>query len=167
MSDSSKVYGNLQREAFRKAVYRIWNMIQAGLLDEMDESESGIAKILLDHPEYEEIFEDTEILDGREFDAGTSGNPFLHISFHKMVDDQLASGRPEEVRFFLESMEDKGYDRHEIVHALMKILVCLISDAMKNQKSLDVNHYRRLLVRYGNIGPDEVTEALEREFLGH
>ena len=167
MSDMSKSYGNLQREVFRKTVYRIWNMMQAGLLDEMDEAENRIARILLDHPEYEEILEDTEILDGREFDAGEAGNPFLHISFHKMVEDQLESGRPAEVLSFLESMRAKGFDRHEIIHVIMKILIRFISDAMTHQKTLDVNRYRRLLKSCRNMGLDEVPDALAREFMSH
>jgi hypothetical protein len=167
MTDFSKAHENLHRQAFRKAVYRIWNMIQAGLLDELDEAEYRIAKILLAHPEYEDIFDDDEILDGREFDIGSDGNPFLHISIHKMVEDQIESGRPEEVLSFLESMKDKGNERHEIIHAIMKILVRLISDAVHNQKSLNVNRYQNVLSRYRKINLDEVPEALDREFMGH
>lgn len=167
MSDFSKNYENLQRQAFRKAVHRIWGMIQAGLMDEMTEPEYRIAAILLAHPEYEDVYEDTEILDGREFDTGSEGNPFLHVSFHQMIEDQLASGNHKELSFFVEVMENKGYDRHEIIHAVIKILIRMLSDAINNNKSIDVNRYKRLLTRFGNIELDEVPDALDREFLGH
>ncbi|MDQ5985924.1 MAG: hypothetical protein CSYNP_01642 [Syntrophus sp. SKADARSKE-3] len=167
MTDFSKSHENLHRQVFRKTVYRIWNMIQAGLLDELDEAEYRIAKILLEHPEYEDIFDDEDILDGREFDTGSGGNPFLHISIHKMAEDQIESSRPEEVLSFLEAMKEKGNERHEIIHAIMKILVRLISDAMRNQKSFNVDRYRNVLSRYKNINLDDVPEALDREFMGH
>jgi hypothetical protein len=167
MSNDPKASENFQRQAFRKTVHRIWSMIQAGLSDEMDEAESKIARILLEHTEFEEIFDDEDLLDGREFDTGSEGNPFLHISFHKMVEDQIGVGRPAELLSFLAAMEAKGFDRHEIVHAVMKILIRLISDAMAHQKPLDVNRYRRLLQRYRNIGLDEISDALNRELMSN
>lgn len=167
MSESSESYQALQRQAFRRTVYHIWAMIQAGLMDEMSEAEYGIARILLEHPEYEEFFDDDEILDGREFDTGAEGNPFLHISIHKMVEDQLQVGRPEELTVFFDTMAEQGQDRHEIVHAIMKILVRLISDAAMQRKPLNVNRYRMILARYRDIPLGEVEDALEREFRGH
>ena len=167
MSESSKSYEATQRQVFRRTVYHIWSKMQAGLIDEMSEAEYSIARILLEHPEYEEFFDDDEILDGREFDTGKEGNPFLHVSIHKMVEDQLQAGRPEEVQAFFDGMVERGRDRHEIVHAIMKILVRLISDAGMKGKPLDVRRYRLLLDRYRDLPLDEVEEALDREFWGH
>lgn len=167
MTDFPKVHENLQRQAFRKTVYRIWNMIQAGLLDDMEEAEYKIARILLDHPEYEDIFDDEEILDGREFNTSSDGNPFLHISIHKMVEDQIEAGSPKEISLFFESMEDKGYKRHDIIHTVMKILARMISDAMTNERPFNVSRYQRLLMRYRDIRLEEVPDALDREFRGH
>jgi hypothetical protein len=142
-------------------------MIQAGLVDEMNPAEYKIARLLIDHPEYEDTYDDEELLDGREFDTDPEGNPFLHISVHKMVEDQIETGRPEEVTLYLGAMVDRGFDRHAIIHAIMKILVRLIADAVNKQKALDVKRYRGLLGRYRNIGLDEVAEALDREFASH
>ena len=108
-----------------------------------------------------------EILDGREFATGEVGNPFLHISFHKMVEDQLEAGRPEEVLSFLESMTAKGFARHDIVHVVMKILIRLIAEAMNRQKPLDIRRYRRILKNCRNIGLDDVPDVLDREFTAH
>jgi hypothetical protein len=167
MPESPKSAEDLQRQAFRRTVYHIWSMLQAGLIDEMNEAEYGIARILLEHPEYEDFFENEEILDGQKFDAGSKGNPFLHISFHKMVQDQLEAGRPEEATLFLEFMEEKGYDRHEVIHAIMKILTILISEAMQNRQSLDVDRYRSILEQCRDFRLDEVTEMLDRKISSH
>jgi hypothetical protein len=58
MNDHLRDKANLQRQVFRKTVYRLWQMAQAGLLEEMTDVEYRIATILLDHPEYEDIFDD-------------------------------------------------------------------------------------------------------------
>jgi len=167
MSDDVKSYENLQRRAFRQVVHRVWAMIQAGLTDEMNEAEARMARILIEHPEYEEIFDDEEVLDGDEFDTGREGNPFVHVSLHKMVEDQLEAGRPEEVLGFLDAMKAQGHDPHEIVHAIMKILVRLIADSVTKGKSFDGQRYRRLLERLRGVRLDEADDALDREFMGH
>lgn len=166
MTEFTKSAEELQRQSFRRTVYHIWSMIQAGLIDEMNEAEYAIAGILLEHPEYEDFFEDEKVLDGREFDAGSEVNPFLHISLHKMIKDQLEAGRPEEVRFFFESMEAKGNDRHEIVHVIMKVLSILIYEAINSRQTLDVDRYRSILEQCCNFSLHEITEILDREIFG-
>jgi hypothetical protein len=167
MKEFTKSAEDLQRQAFRRTVYHIWGMIQAGLVDEMNEAEYAIARILLEHPEYGDFFEDEKILDGRKFDTGSAVNPFLHVSLHKMIEDQLEAGHPEEVRFFFESMEAKGNDRHEIVHVIMKILSILIFEAMHSRQSLDVDRYRSILEQCRNFSIDKITEILDRKIFGH
>ncbi len=167
MSHFPEEDGNLQRQAFRRAVHRVWAMIQADLIDEMNDAEGRLARILLDHAEYEDVFEDEEVLDGHEFYTGPEGNPFLHVSFHKMVEDQLESGRIKELRLFFEAMAARGYDRHEVIHAVIEILLYLLYSSLSQDLPLDVKRYHLLLTRYSSLRLEDISEALKLEFGSH
>jgi len=45
--------------------------------------------IVMNHPEYQEKFENENLLDGREYISHNELNPFLHISLHEMAEDQV------------------------------------------------------------------------------
>src|SRR5512138_3810753 len=112
----TKARQQLQRRQFRENIHRIWEMVQAGRRNELSDRENDLALILIDHQEYGDHFEDTAIMDGREYDAGAQFNPFLHISTHQMVEDQLAADAPVETGLFCEAMEEKGLSRHDAIH---------------------------------------------------
>jgi hypothetical protein len=166
-NDSSKGYEQQQRKRFRQTVHRIWKMVKAGRSDELSEKETGLAGIIGDHGEYGDHFENTDILDGREYEAGTRFNPFVHISTHQMVEDQLSSGSPIETVLFCEAMEDKGMSHHEAVHCVMMILVRVINASAVNRQPFDAARFKRLLDACGRMEPSEVEGVIEADFTGN
>lgn len=162
--DFSKTYERLQRKFFRESIHRIWNMAKSGQLDEISEQDHKLAVIIMDHQEYCDHFEDTDILDGREYEAGNEVNPFLHISLHQMVEDQLASNSPLEAAFFCETLKDRGISHHEAVHYIIMILIRIIYDSMMNQKHFDIDRYKRLLTACGNVEPSEIPDVIDWDF---
>jgi hypothetical protein len=168
MGDSfSKTYEKLQRKFFREKVNNIWNMLKSGRIEELSEKDSKLAAIILSHQEYRDHFENTDILDGREYDAGMTFNPFLHISMHQMVEDQLSANSPIEAAFFCETLEDKGLSRHDAIHFIIMILVRVIFDSASNQKPFDAPRYKRLLTECRTMEPPEIQEWIEEEFSSH
>lgn len=107
-SDASRESEKLQRKLFRQNIHRIWSMVKSGRRDELSDADNNLAEILMEHEEYCDHFENTDILDGREYEAGATFNPFLHISTHRMVEDQLLADSPVETALFFETMEAKG-----------------------------------------------------------
>jgi hypothetical protein len=163
-SESLKAYEKLQRRLFRQTVHRIWTMVKSGRIDELSGKESGLAVIIKDHEEYCDHFENTDILDGREYDAGMTFNPFVHISTHQMVEDQLSSNSPMETVLFCEAMEDNGMSRHEAVHLIMMILVRVITASAVNRQSFDTARYKRLLAACAQAEPSDVEGMIEADF---
>jgi hypothetical protein len=162
--DSSRGYEKRQRELFRQNVHRIWNMVRLGQYDELTEKESRLAEILTGHEEYREHFENVDILDGREYEAGMQFNPFLHISTHLMVEDQLAASQPIEAALFCEAMEDKGYAHHESVHFIIMILLHVMHASASGKIPFDAARYRRLLDKCAQVEPSAIERVIEEDF---
>jgi hypothetical protein len=162
--DDAKDYQKLQRRYFRENVHRVWEMVKAGRRNELSDKDNDLALIIMDHQEYSDHFENTAILDGREYDAGGQFNPFLHISTHKMVEDQLTADSPAETTLFCEAMEEKGLSRHDAVHFVIMILLHLLYTSEANGRPFDKVRYRRLLDKCSKVEPSEIEGVIEREF---
>ena len=162
--DGAKAHEKLQRRFFRENVHRVWEMVKAGRRNELSEKDNDLALIIMDHQEYSDHFENTEILDGREYDAGMQFNPFLHISTHKMVEDQLLADSPAETALFCESMEEKGLSHHDAIHFVIMILLHVLYTSTASKQSFDKVRYRRLLDECSKVEPVEIEGVIEREF---
>ena len=162
--DDTKAHEKLQRRFFRENIHRIWEMVKAGRRNELSEKDNDLALILMDHQEYSDHFENTDILDGREYDAGMQFNPFLHISTHKMVEDQLSADSPVETTLFCEAMEEQGLSRHDAVHFIIMILLHVLYASTANRQPFDKARYRRMLDACSKVEPSEIEGVIERDF---
>ena len=165
MSDNfSKTFEKLKRQSSRMTINRIWNLIKEGNSVELNQEEQKLTMIIMNHQEYQEYFENEDLLDGSEYAEGEGFNPFLHIGLHQMAEDQLASETPIEAALLCESIEKMGYSRHEGIHVIMMIMIHLIFDAYKNNKPFNEQRYKRLLVKCRKVKPSEMQDVVEREF---
>ena len=64
-------------------------------------------------------------------------NPMLHASAHVIVENQIASDDPPEVRQALKRLLAQGLDRHEAVHAIGTLVSELTFDILKSQTPYD------------------------------
>ena len=70
-----------------------------------------------EHPEFEPTFEEGL----EEVDLGHGPiNPRLHLTMHEVVAEQLWDDTPAEVWQTATRLLDEGYERHEILHMLMR-----------------------------------------------
>lgn len=148
----------------RLMIHKIWDMIKEGNIDDLTQEELKLAGIIMAHQEYQDCYENEDILDGSEFDIGGGFNPFLHISLHQMAEDQLASETPVEASLLCEYIEKMGYTRHEAIHVIIMILIHMIYDAYKNEKAFDRERYKRILVKCRKVKVPKMQEVVEREF---
>jgi hypothetical protein len=163
-NDDAGSHEKLQRKFFRENVHRIWEMLKSDRSSELSEKDNDLALIIMDHQEYGDHFENTDILDGREYDAGMTFNPFLDLSTHKMVEDQLSADSPVETALFCETMEEKGLSRHDAVHFVIMILLHVLYTSAATRQSFDKVRYRRLLNECREVEPSEIEGVIEREF---
>jgi hypothetical protein len=162
-SDAEK----LQRKLLRQNIHHIWNMVKSGRRDELSETENNLAEILMEHEEYSDHFENTAILDGREYEAGAKFNPFLHISTHRMVEDQLLADSPIETALFCEVMETKGFPRHDVIHFIIMILLHVMHASASGRRPFDAARYKRLLTKCKEVEPSEMEKVIEEDFSGN
>lgn len=166
-NDALKKIAIQQRMLFRQSIYYIWGMVKSGQRDELSDKENKLAEILIDHEEYSDHFENIEILDGREYDAGAEFNPFLHISTHQMVEDQLSANLPVETALFYQALEGKGFSHHEAVHVIMMILVHVMHASALSKSPFDAARYKRLLTKCSVAEPSEIEKIIEEDLSGN
>lgn len=96
--------------------------------------EKVVVDIIAEHPEYYRLLENDDAIE-TDFpvDAGTV-NPFLHLSMHVAIHEQVATDRPAGIRgLYVQLKKDHG-DTHALEHALME---CLGQSLWEAQRSSD------------------------------
>ena len=83
---------------------------------------TAVALIAL-HPEYHALLEQPDRHLEREFaPEGGAVNPFLHLSLHLAVAEQLAIDQPPGVRAHFERLRTSRGDEHAALHAVLECL---------------------------------------------
>lgn len=96
------------------------------------------------HPEYHPIIESTEALT-QEFkvEEGRS-NPFLHLSMHLAIAEQLSIDHPRGIKQAFEAMASRS-SGHEAVHQIMECLGQVVWESQRLGKPLDSDAYIELI----------------------
>ena len=87
-----------------------------------------------EHPEFEEALEE-----GRREIEGPGGpmNPRLHLAMHEIVATQLWDDSPPEVWDTAMRLLEEGYERHEILHMLGRLVSDQVWEALHEERSYD------------------------------
>ena len=106
------------------------------------------ASLVALHPEYHRIVEDSEHSLDRDFrpEAGDV-NPFLHLSLHLAVAEQLSIDQPPGIRAQFERLKAARGDEHEALHAVLDCLGEAIWHAQRHHTPLDASLYLECLAR--------------------
>jgi Domain of unknown function (DUF1841) len=113
---------------------------------------SGLERIAVSlvalHPEYHPIIETPEHSLDRDFrpEAGDV-NPFLHLSLHLAVAEQLSIDQPPGIRAQFERLRMAKGDEHEALHAVLDCLGEVIWHAQRYQTPPDAARYLECLAR--------------------
>lgn len=89
--------------------------------------EAQIAQVITLHPEYHSFLASNETAQGREFppELGET-NPFLHMSLHLGLREQLTTNRPPGLRQLFQELCRQMGDQHTAEHVAMDCLAeCL------------------------------------------
>ncbi|NIN00008.1 MAG: DUF1841 family protein [candidate division Zixibacteria bacterium] len=145
-------------------LYSIWKIARAGDLDVLGDEDMRLGRIMLEHEEYHNQFEIADHLHDHEYDAETEVNPFLHIAFHQIVENQLEAKEPIEAYQFCNAMQKKKMSRHDVIHFIGSIIAGLIYACLKEQKAFDLERYKSLLKKYKNKNPKKLPNSLDNDF---
>jgi hypothetical protein len=157
------------RKFNREHFHWIWKVAQAGVaqagdLEALSEEDMRLGEIMLEHEEYHNQFEIADHLSNHEFDAETETNPFLHIVFHQIVENQLEARDPIEAYQFFNAMLKRKISRHDVIHLIGSILSGFILICLEEQREFDLERYKFLLKKYRNRNPDKLQSLLENNF---
>jgi hypothetical protein len=135
------------RDQVREMFFGAWRKYRAG------EPIAGIESLALDvillHPEYHGVLS----LPGkfRDKDYTDETNPFLHMSLHVALEEQLSIDQPPGiVRLFNELVLRKG-GKHEALHQALECLAETMWRAQRDQAPPDAAAYLACLERRGAV----------------
>ena len=109
------------REEARRFLVDAWRKFRAG--EPMSALERRAADLIALHPEYHAMLDDPERHLDRDFvPEGGAVNPFLHLSLHLAVAEQLAIDQPPGIRAQFERLRAARGDEHAALHAVLECL---------------------------------------------
>jgi hypothetical protein len=74
------------------------------------------------HPEYHALLEADDALTHEWTPEQGETNPFLHLSLHLAIEEQLSIDQPPGIRAGFETLQARRGDRHEALHAVLDCL---------------------------------------------
>jgi hypothetical protein len=152
------------RRLSRQRMFEIWESAKSGDLDGLTEEEQLTARIMMDHQEeFHNDFEFADVTYDREYDPETDYDPFLHITLHVVVENQLEAKEPIEAFQFYNAMIKKRCSPHEAVHMIGAILAPLMFLTLKTGQPFEPETYKRLLKKYKTRNPQKIFDLLENE----
>ena len=97
--------------------------------------ESMALDIMQLHPEYHPVLDNPELAENRE------ENPFLHLSLHLAVMEQLSIDQPFGIKSRFDAILRKSESRHHAFHLVMECLGEMIWQAQRQNAQLDSGVY--------------------------
>jgi hypothetical protein len=134
------------RDQARRFFFDTWAKHHAGA--PLEGLETAALAVILLHPEYHRLLEDRDQHLERDFGPEQGGlNPFLHLSLHLAVEEQLAIDQPPGIAVAYRGLAARLGDEHEAKHAVLECLGEVIWSAQRSGAPLDGEAYLDCLRR--------------------
>jgi hypothetical protein len=131
------------RAQVRQTFFEAWRKYRSG------EPLAGIETIALDvilgHPEYHAILGAPERY--RDRDYVDEGNPFLHMSLHMALEEQLSIDQPPGIALRFAALVKRLGERHEALHEAIECLAETLWRAQRDNAPPDGGAYLECLER--------------------
>ena len=137
---------NPSQQEVRAFFCDIWRKKNAG--EVLTPLEAMAADWIVHHPEYTALLADPERAQDADFSAERGeANPFLHLSMHLSISEQISIDQPPGVRAAFQALTRKLDSEHDAQHAMMECLGEMLWQAQQNGTSLDGEVYLQSLKR--------------------
>ena len=131
------------REQVRQTFFEAWRKYRAG------QPLAGIETIALDvilaHPEYHAVLDRPER--HRDQDYVDEGNPFLHMSLHMALEEQLSIDQPPGIAGRFAALLERTGERHDALHEAIECLAETVWRAQRDNAPPDGAAYLACLER--------------------
>ena len=104
----------------------------------VEKLEAQIIDIILQHPEYHYILNDPDTYQTKDFEGE---NPFLHLSLHLALYEQISTDRPHGIKQIYQDLCEKFPDALTTQHSMMKCLAEVLWEAQQTGVMPDENNY--------------------------
>jgi hypothetical protein len=129
---------NPSREEVRRFFIETWRKQRAGEI--LTPLEAMAADWIVEHPEYHETLSDESAGVDYPPEAGRT-NPFLHLSMHLAISEQLSIDQPPGIRAAHDRLAARLGSLHEAQHAIIECLGETIWEAQRQNAPLDSDAY--------------------------
>jgi hypothetical protein len=137
---------NPSRDEARRFLFNTWNKHKAGEL--LTPLENMALETIFLHPEYHSVLDaEGRYLEKDYLPEHAEVNPFLHLSLHLAVAEQISIDQPPGIRAAFERLRSKAGDEHQALHALLECLAETIWQAQRNGTAPDPAVYHDCLTR--------------------
>jgi hypothetical protein len=131
------------REQVRETFFTAWRKYRGG------EPLAGIETIALDvilgHPEYHAVLSNPEGY--RDKDYVDEANPFLHMSLHVALEEQLSIDQPPGIAERFRTLVQRHGERHKALHEAIECLAEMVWRAQRDKLPPDAAAYLECLDR--------------------
>jgi hypothetical protein len=128
------------RDSLRQVFFNAWHKHLQKL--PVEQLEAQLIEIMLLHPEYHSILENPESFKAENFGGE---NPFLHLSLHQALREQISTNRPAGIKNIFTSLCHKTGDVLMAEHRMIDCLADVLWQAQQQNIMPDEEVYLEVL----------------------
>jgi hypothetical protein len=136
------MFADQSREQLRRSWREAWQRHLDGL--PLEPLQAQIVDVIALHPEYQALLAGAPPV--ADASAG-SDNPFLHLSLHLALREQLGTNRPAGIAAVHRRLQRAAGSLHAAEHRMMEVLATVLWDAQRGGRAPDENDYLERLRR--------------------
>jgi hypothetical protein len=134
---------NPSRDEVREMFFGAWRKYREGM--PLAGMEAAALDVILLHPEYHAVLEASGRY--RDRDYTDEANPFLHMSLHLALEEQLSIDQPPGIGHRFQLLVSRFHDRHEALHQALECLAETLWRAQREGAPPDAAAYLSCLER--------------------
>ena len=128
----------------RETYFKVWRKHQ--LNEKLEPLEKQLLNLIQEHPEYHAMLSSPEKYMDYNFSAeNNEENPFLHLSLHTALLEQVSTNRPKGITAIYKDIVHTMGDVHHAEHHIMDILAAHLWETLEKQKQPDEKVYLKQL----------------------
>ncbi|HZN25712.1 MAG TPA: DUF1841 family protein [Burkholderiales bacterium] len=140
------------RDEVRRFFVDTWSKYRRG--EPLVGLEQTALEVILLHPEYHPMLEEPEGITDRDFTPeGGELNPFLHLSLHLAIEEQLSIDQPRGIKSRFEALVARMGSEHDAKHTVLECLGETVWQAQRTGSAPDENAYLECLDRKASSRP--------------
>ncbi len=139
------MFANTDRTELRQFYFEVWHKYQQQQF--LEPLEQQVLHIILQHPEYQDLFDNPEKYLTQDYlpEMGKT-NPFLHLSLHQALLEQVTTDRPTGIRAIYSQLTQR-YGAHAAEHQLMEVLTATLWEGIQQGTFISETDYLERLKR--------------------